>query len=114
MFLKFVDRIGLLDVVAPKKRGKRQRRNDQGGSVTPEEKGKGEAEVRAPQEEDPQVRLYNAQSEKGFFVEKQRVRYFHKGTETWHNNAVIVGVHFDDGPDKPYYVRELCESVPFF
>jgi hypothetical protein len=36
------------------------------------------------------------------FVNNQRVRYLFKATETWYD-AVIVAVHLDDGPEKPYY-----------
>ena len=37
----------------------------------------------------------------GVFAKKQRVFYNNKSTDTMHD-AYIVGVHFDDGPDKPY------------
>ena len=36
------------------------------------------------------------------FVQHQRVSYFFKGAETWHD-ATICDVHYDDGPDRPYY-----------
>lgn len=37
----------------------------------------------------------------GVFAKKQRVFYHNRSTNTKHD-AYIVGVHFDDGPDKPY------------
>lgn len=50
-------------------------------------------------------------SAKGVFVENQRVRYFFKTNETWYD-AIIVGVHYDDGPDRPYYtIRYWRNSV---
>jgi hypothetical protein len=36
------------------------------------------------------------------FVEDQRVRYFCKATAIWFD-ALVVCVHSDDGPDRPYY-----------
>jgi hypothetical protein len=38
----------------------------------------------------------------GMLAQRQRVNYFHKPTEQ-HFEAVVVGVHLDDGPDQPYY-----------
>jgi hypothetical protein len=37
------------------------------------------------------------------FVKNQRVFYFHKASDTWFDDAYIVGVHHDDGVDQPYY-----------
>jgi len=39
---------------------------------------------------------------RGHFAEKQRVLYYHKATGQYFD-SVIVGVHYDDGPDTPYY-----------
>ena len=50
-------------------------------------------------------------SGKGAFVENQRVRYFFKGNETWYD-AIIVGVHYDDGPDRPYYTIRFWRNCP--
>lgn len=41
---------------------------------------------------------------RGAFAKKQRVKYHNKHQGRW-DDAVIIGVHHDDGPDKPYYVR---------
>eukprot|EP00591_Stephanopyxis_turris_P011643 CAMPEP_0195520900 /NCGR_PEP_ID=MMETSP0794_2-20130614/17609_1 /TAXON_ID=515487 /ORGANISM="Stephanopyxis turris, Strain CCMP 815" /LENGTH=149 /DNA_ID=CAMNT_0040650339 /DNA_START=245 /DNA_END=694 /DNA_ORIENTATION=- len=38
----------------------------------------------------------------GMLATKQRVSYHHRGSDE-HYDAVIMGVHLDDGPDKPYY-----------
>ena len=45
----------------------------------------------------------------GHFVKKQKVQYHHRGTNTFHD-ATVVGVHYDDGPDKPYYVSVLIDK----
>jgi hypothetical protein len=37
------------------------------------------------------------------FAKNQRVAYFHKASDTWMEDACIVGVHHDDGVDQPYY-----------
>ena len=37
------------------------------------------------------------------FCKNQRARYLHKASQTWFDNAHIVGVHHDDGVDQPYY-----------
>jgi len=36
-------------------------------------------------------------------VKNQRVRYYHKASGTWFDDAHVVGVHHDDGADRPYY-----------
>jgi hypothetical protein len=42
----------------------------------------------------------------GMLAKRQRVSYFHQPTSQ-HFEAVVVGVHLDDGPDQPYYVSDL-------
>jgi hypothetical protein len=42
---------------------------------------------------------------RGFFVKNQRVKYYHQANQRWIEDATVAGVHLDDGPDKPYYVR---------
>ena len=63
-------------------------------------------------EYDRKFRLLEAQKDaedraetQGLYAKKQRVSYIHRGTNTQYD-AMIVGVHFDDGPDKPYYVSK--------
>jgi uncharacterized protein with LGFP repeats len=51
---------------------------------------------------DNQQQREEVASARGAFVENQRVRYFFKANDTWYD-ATIVGVHYDDGPDRPYY-----------
>jgi hypothetical protein len=50
---------------------------------------------------DAQKRAEKLAEANGVFAKKQRVFYHNKSTSTMHD-AYIVGVHFDDGPDKPY------------
>lgn len=38
----------------------------------------------------------------GFLVKNQRVRYFHKASG-YRCEGHVAAVHFDDGPDRPYY-----------
>jgi hypothetical protein len=42
---------------------------------------------------------------RGFFVKNQRVKYYNQANQHWIEDTTIAGVHLDDGPDKPYYVR---------
>ncbi|KAI2503735.1 hypothetical protein MHU86_10716 [Fragilaria crotonensis] len=47
------------------------------------------------------------------FVANQQVTYFFKATETWYD-ATIAGVHYDDGPDRPYYtIRFWRNDIEF-
>jgi hypothetical protein len=50
---------------------------------------------------DAQKKAETLAESNGVFAKKQRVFYHNKSTDTMHD-AYIVGVHFDDGPDKPY------------
>jgi hypothetical protein len=42
---------------------------------------------------------------RGFFVKNQRVKYYHQANQSWIEDTTVAGVHLDDGPDEPYYVR---------
>jgi hypothetical protein len=70
----------------------------------------GNAESEQRQREKRRITMLTAQKEEedrsrkiGQFAKKQRVSYHHRGTNKQYD-AFIVGVHLDDGPDKPYYV----------
>ena len=52
---------------------------------------------------DAQKKAEEAAASQGVFVKNQRVQYLNKLTNSV-SDAVIIGVHFDDGPDDPYYV----------
>lgn len=51
---------------------------------------------------DAQQKAETEAESRGAFCKKQRVKYHNKLLGKW-DDAVIVGVHYDDGPDKPYY-----------
>lgn len=50
-----------------------------------------------------QVERESKARQSGIFVKNQRVRYFHKASQQWIDDAHVVGVHHDDGADRPYY-----------
>lgn len=67
-------------------------------------------EERARREREHRNRLIEGQknreetaSSRNQFTKQQRVRYYHKISDQRIDEAVVVGVHYDDGPDKPYY-----------
>ena len=108
MFLPVAEKMGLLDYLAPRRRNrknskaKKEKKNepdDEKEEVEDDAVGTDEKPPEPPQRSKEEVEA----RARGHFVKKQKVRYLHKATDTWHD-AVIVGVHFDDGPDKPYYV----------
>jgi len=51
-------------------------------------------------------------SKVGQFAKKQRVSYHHRATNKRYD-AVIIGVHLDDGPDKPYYTIKYNQTECF-
>mmetsp|Transcript_7816 Transcript_7816/g.11228 ORF Transcript_7816/g.11228 Transcript_7816/m.11228 type:complete len:174 (-) Transcript_7816:175-696(-) len=114
------EKMGLWDFFAPQNRtSKRQKKeqrkanennNDVESATTP-------GPERHPQQQedevDPETRIrrmqLNSQREREIqaesrnaYVKKQRVKYHYRAMDSWHD-AVILGVHLDDGPDKPYY-----------
>ena len=54
--------------------------------------------------QEQRARELNAATQ-GFFVKNQRVKYYHQANQSWIEDTTVAGVHLDDGPDKPYYVR---------
>ena len=112
MFTKIAEKLGILDIVAP-----RTAQQDASGSqkrkrMTPQE-ARDEALARKLQaEEDRRFKMLKAQKEAEELAEKyskyakrQRVSYHHRGKDKYYD-AIIVGVHLDDGPDNPYYVSD--------
>jgi hypothetical protein len=41
----------------------------------------------------------------GSFAKHQRVRYYHKTSDTWIEEAEVIGVHHDDGPEAYYTIQ---------
>eukprot|EP00568_Trieres_chinensis_P002263 CAMPEP_0183295164 /NCGR_PEP_ID=MMETSP0160_2-20130417/3223_1 /TAXON_ID=2839 ORGANISM="Odontella Sinensis, Strain Grunow 1884" /NCGR_SAMPLE_ID=MMETSP0160_2 /ASSEMBLY_ACC=CAM_ASM_000250 /LENGTH=161 /DNA_ID=CAMNT_0025456597 /DNA_START=110 /DNA_END=592 /DNA_ORIENTATION=+ len=117
MFLsKIANKIGLFDVLAPRKKKENEHRKVS-DPKTPASVGSfdasGEEIVTSVSGNDPyddnrrrrlraQIDAEDAALALGVFAKKQRVKYHHKATNKFYD-AVIVGVHLDDGPDKPYY-----------
>lgn len=61
-------------------------------------------------ETDPEIMLLQGQKSreiealaKGDFCKHQRARYLHKASQSWFDDSYVVGVHYDDGIDRPYY-----------
>lgn len=127
---KIAERMGLLDMMAPRHKAKERKeqggmkgaesRDREGGGDRRRKERKGEggnaaakdddASRKVDKSEDIRRRRLRAQldaelaAEKtGSFAKKQRVEYHHKATDRRYD-AFVVGVHFDDGPDHPYYV----------
>ena len=126
MLTKIAEKLGILEVIAPRgsEEGTATNNSNAGGetngnqeekrrNLTPQE-ARDEAFARKLQaEEDRRYNMLKIQKEAedraekhGLYAKRQRVSYTHKGTGTQYD-ALVVGVHFDDGPDKPYYVS-LC------
>lgn len=121
MLTKIAEKLGILDLVAPWT-GKDEiepaantsndatRSEEQTRQPTPQE-ARDEALARKLQaEEDRRLNTLKAQKEAedraekdGLYAKRQRVLYVHRGTDKQYD-AMVVGVHFDDDPDKPYYV----------
>ena len=45
---------------------------------------------------------------RGVFAKKQRVRYNNQSTGTFHS-AIVLDVHLDDDPNRPYYVSSFIQ-----
>jgi hypothetical protein len=87
---------------------KKKRGRDPPGTAT--EDGHVEEDTSETQDDSWQQSLLQGQQQRendaksqGLYVKKQRCHYFHKGSKQWFRDAHIAGVHFDDGPDRPYY-----------
>jgi hypothetical protein len=126
MFTRIAEKLGILDIIAPRN-GVRDNRQSSANNVNTNNnnrnrkhpqhrkrrKQEDEDEIFAQKlqtEEDRRFQTLKSQKEEedraqqsGKFAKKQRVSYHHRGNNTDYD-AVIAGVHFDDGPDKPYYV----------
>ncbi len=114
MFTRIAERLGILDVVAPRSEIK-DSSNKTGSSTPSPQEALDERMARKIQEEEDirykKIRSqYEAemQAEKfGSFAKKQRCLYHHKATGK-NYNAFIVAAHHDDDPTQPYYVSSHC------
>lgn len=107
VFTAFLAKIGLLDVLAPNSSAKRK---EQKLAEARKEQAKKDA-LRLQAEEQRRLAIveeriqtqYQAEKvarERNQFAKNQRVSYTASGKMY---DAIIVGVHLDDDPDKPYY-----------
>ena len=110
MFSKFAEKIGLFDVLAPRASARPKIHMTSEDSVTSVDENKLKR-----RRLDAQFKAEKEAEERGpkFFAKKQRVRYFNKVSNSI-CDAVVVGVHFDDGPQDPYYTikyKKQCEEI---
>mmetsp|Transcript_47739 Transcript_47739/g.144347 ORF Transcript_47739/g.144347 Transcript_47739/m.144347 type:complete len:164 (-) Transcript_47739:228-719(-) len=130
---KLAETMGLLDFLAPKQKASAKRRKDdemkRGESSTREaggdrggapgernERRAGATENVNRSDEDHRRRRLRVQLEAeraaerhGKLAKKQRVSYHHKASDRRYE-AVVVGVHYDDGPDHPYYTIKYSKE----
>jgi hypothetical protein len=94
-FARLSEEMGLFDFLAPRKSEQKKKQEQR-------EKEKNELESSMEMQ---RAKELDAERRNAFAV-NQRVRYFHKSSNAWYD-AYVAGVHLDDGPDKPYYVRHF-------
>mmetsp|Transcript_3881 Transcript_3881/g.6420 ORF Transcript_3881/g.6420 Transcript_3881/m.6420 type:complete len:156 (-) Transcript_3881:149-616(-) len=116
MFSKFAEKIGLYDFLAPSE-PRRSKKNSasEHDSTTTVQNGSADEKRLKRKRLDVQLKAEKDAETRGpkFFAENQRVRYLNKTTNST-CDAVIVGVHYDDGPDNPYYTikyKKQCEEI---
>mmetsp|Transcript_1144 Transcript_1144/g.2652 ORF Transcript_1144/g.2652 Transcript_1144/m.2652 type:complete len:149 (-) Transcript_1144:94-540(-) len=98
-FSKLAESSGLYEILAPIKR-----------AFAAEDNADADRKIRSAVEPgairkrrlDAQRKAEQDAEANGVFAKKQRVQYRNKANNTI-CDAVVVGVHFDDGLDKPYY-----------
>ena len=101
-FSKLAERAGLLDILAPiTSPWKTEENNEEGDDAVTNSKMDHEQIKR--RRLDAQRRMEEDAESRGCFAKKQRVRYHYRTMDTV-CDAVVVDVHFDDGPEHPYYV----------
>lgn len=124
MFLsRLAERSGLFGILAPRKSRESKDARKESSNDTAESSGNVDKDtVDKGQEEslpennvrkrrlDYQRKMEAEAESRGAFAKKQRVRYHNKLQDRW-DDAIVVGVHHDDGPDKPYYVSCLYGNI---
>ncbi len=105
MLSHFAERLGLWDYIAPNstKPPEQIRQENQDLSLAQEVQKEEKIKYNRikTQYDLEQKSMMNKQ-----FAKWQRVKYYSKGDDMY-VDAVVVGVHFDDGPDRPYYVSDF-------
>ena len=116
MFSKFANKIGLYDFLAPSGKPRRSSNNNSASEDDTTNSSSDADRNRLKRNRlDAQLKAEKDAEARGpkFFAEKQRVRYLNKATNSI-CDAVVVGVHYDDGPDNPYYTikyKKQCEEI---
>lgn len=106
-FAKFAERTGLSDFLAP--RGTPKKRDGAADSTSSETDAVDPERIKRSRLDAQKIAEEDAES-KGLFAKKQRVRYTNKSDSSV-CDAIICGVHFDDGPDRPYYTIKYKKQV---
>ena len=121
MFSKFAEKVGLYDILAPissKQRSSSDTTDDRESCAISNNNNSSDndndeltkrrrLDVQLKAEKDAEARGSN------FYAKRQRVRYHNKATNSV-CDAYIVGVHYDDGPNHPYYTikyKRQCEEI---
>mmetsp|Transcript_31773 Transcript_31773/g.48737 ORF Transcript_31773/g.48737 Transcript_31773/m.48737 type:complete len:172 (-) Transcript_31773:68-583(-) len=119
------ENMGWWNTLAPKSRNaKRQKQQDKNNndveSESATQKQKEQCTQEQQREENPEIAMRRMQLEsqrqreleaesRGAYIAKQRVKYHYRAMDSFHD-AVILGVHLDDGPDKPYYTIQYQKA----
>ena len=112
------EKMGLWDYFAPRKKSMNKNidqisRDELMARKLQQEAEEAERKRRQKQREDETQRKLEMEAEtKGMFAKRQNVIYYHKGSNKKYYSQ-IIGVHFDDGPDRPYYVSLESFSKTF-
>jgi len=114
MFSKFAEKVGLYDFLAPETKKRSKSKESEDDTTTIANSFSDEQQLKS-RRLDAQLKAEKEAAARGpkFFAKKQRVRYLNKTTNSV-CDAVVVGVHYDDGPDNPYYTikyKKQCEEI---
>ena len=126
-FTKLAERIGLLDVVAPRTHHRRRRSRGDASNPNDAPSQPPSSQSLSPKEQpnqqpspaDLQVIRRNrlkAQwdaeqraQQHDQYAPNQRAKYHYRADDIWYD-AIVVAIHLDDGPNHPYYVS-TCTLV---
>ena len=104
-FTKLAEKTGILDILAPPTKSPPPKKKKKYDSPTKYSMQQTNSDAERVRRLRGQADIEKNAEKFGHLAKKQRVKYYHKMSDTYHD-AFIVGVHFDDGPDRPYYVRK--------
>mmetsp|Transcript_3742 Transcript_3742/g.8316 ORF Transcript_3742/g.8316 Transcript_3742/m.8316 type:complete len:156 (-) Transcript_3742:362-829(-) len=115
MFLsKLAERTGLFEFLAPIIGGSDNNGDNQQQSAyvsnNDDESSQENKELVKRRRLDAQKKAEEDAEARGVFAKKQRVRYHNKSTDVI-CDAIVVGVHFDDGLEHPYYTIKHKKQI---